>query len=102
MEDSLTIRINETKQVTLQSRGAMGLQLLFRISDSSVVDIKRIDSKGPNDSSKTNIGGSIPAVFEIRGLKAGKTNVEFYETQPWNKNFKDISQKEMLIEVIQP
>jgi predicted secreted protein len=100
-EESLTLKVGAASSVTLESRGAMGLQLLYRSDDSSVVEITRVESNEPDASktTRTNIGGPVPAVFEIRALKTGKTKVVFYETRSWEKDFKEIVQKVISIEV---
>ena len=100
-QQNLTLKPGETFQVILQSRGAAGLQLLYRCEDDSIVRIQRKESF-PSDSPKdwtTNIGGSMPAVFAIQALKEGETKVTFYETRPWDKNFKEIIQKQLTIVV---
>lgn len=99
--ENLRLKIGEVQQVTLQSRGATGLQLLARCDDEKVVEVLRV--QGNPDSEKSTatdkIGGAIPAFFSIKGLKKGKTTVTFYETRSWEKDFKEIIQKTLEVEV---
>jgi predicted secreted protein len=100
-EQNLTLKVGEGHHVTLQSRGATGLQLLYRCDDDSTVQIQRKEFT-PADTAKelsTNVGGSMPAVFQIQALKEGETKVTFYETRPWDKSFKEIIQKQLTIKV---
>jgi predicted secreted protein len=99
-KDSLNLAVGETHQITLQSRGASGLQLLYRCQPESIVQIRRLEQK-PSDSAKppADVGSGIPATFEIKALKQGVVKVTFYETRPWDKNFKEIVQREMSISV---
>jgi hypothetical protein len=100
-EDNLTLKVGEVRRVTLQSRGAVGLQLIARIGDDSIVRVERQEYI-PADSSKTmptNIGGPVPAIFAITALRAGETEVTFAETRSWDKNFKETIQKHFKIVV---
>lgn len=99
--ENLHLQTGEIYKMTLPSRGATGLQLLFRVTDDSIVDIKRIESSGnENDSTAPrSIGGPVQATFEITALKPGETNVTFYETRPWEKDFKEIIVQNLTIEV---
>ena len=88
----------ETFKIVLISRGALGLQLLFKMDTDSVVEVKRVE---PSFIKTEPIlpGDPINAVFEIRSVKEGTVRITFYETQPWNKEFTPIIQKEIEIEV---
>lgn len=88
----------ETFKVVLISRGALGLQLLFKMDTASVVEVKRVE---PSIIKTDPIlpGDPINAVFEIRSINEGSVRITFYETQPWNKEFAPIIQKEIEIEV---
>jgi len=44
-------------------------------------------------------GDSIILIFEITAIKKGIVTVTFYETQPWNKDFKEIIKKKITFEV---
>lgn len=96
--DKVVIKVNEVYKLTLQSRGAMGLQLLYRCDDTTIVSINRIDPPASQDT-MPKMGAPVPAIFEIRGTKPGKTKIVFYETRPWEKDFKEIIQKELDVEV---
>jgi len=104
MENSIIetkkIKVSETFTVELQSRGAIGLQLLFRTDNDSIVKITRL----PNDSTsqkQISPGDPLKAVYEITGLKPGVVKITFYETQPWNKDFKDIIKKVIDVQVVE-
>jgi len=99
-DESITLKPGEVHEVTLQSRGAAGLQLLYRTSTDSVVEVKRKDvSPGDAKQIPPNIGGAIPVIFTIKALKPGDTRVTFYETRPWDKSFKEIIGKKISIKV---
>ena len=90
---SMVIRKKESFQVELQSRGGLGLQLSYRTDNDGVVEVSRVS---------TGIalpGSNLPVTYEITGLRKGKVKITFYETQPWNKNFTEIIQKEVGVEV---
>jgi len=94
------IKVSETFTVELQSRGAIGLQLLFRTDNDSIVKITRL----PTDSADKNHispGDPLKAIYEITGVKPGTVKITFYETQPWNKDFKDIIKKVIDVQVVQ-
>ena len=46
-------------------------------------------------------GDPLKAVYEITGLKPGVVKITFYETQPWNKDFKDIIKKVIDVQVVE-
>jgi len=92
------MRPSETIRVVMISRGALGIQLLWRMDMDSVVEVKRVE---PNIDKSTAIlpGDPIDAVFEVKSIHKGTVKITFYETQSWNKEFKDIIQKELIVEV---
>ena len=97
--DKLEMNKGDVHKITLPSRGAMGLQLLFRCERDSVVQVKRLEYQ-PGDKSKSPpviVGDSINAVFELRAVGKGETKVTFYETQPWNPDFKELPVKEITV-----
>jgi len=75
------------------------LQLLFKMDIDSIVEVKRIEPI-INQVNPPRPGDSIGAFFEIKALKKGVVEIIFYETQPWNRDFQDIIQKVIKIEVI--
>ncbi|MEO7046245.1 MAG: protease inhibitor I42 family protein [Ferruginibacter sp.] len=94
------IKVAETFTVDLLSRGSLGLQLLFRSDKDAIVAIKRL----PSDSiaqPPISPGDPLKAIFEIKGLNPGQVKITFYETQSWNKDFKEIIKKEMSVEVVE-
>lgn len=90
----------ETFRIQLISRGALGLQLLCRMDTDSIVEVKRVEPV-INESDPILPGDPIGAFFEIKSLRKGAVKLTFYETQPWNKEFKEIIQKEINIEVVE-
>lgn len=96
-EDEILLSSNETREVILQSRGAIGLQLLHECSDETIVQIRRIDTT--ENTSESNIGGGLTVVYEIKAIKRGQAQIQFYETQPWNKSFGKIVVKSMVVHV---
>ena len=89
----------ETFKIVLTSRGALGLQLLFKMDSDSVVEVKRVEPS-INKTDSILPGDPINAIFEIRSINEGIVRITFYETQPWNKEFTPIIQKEIEIEVV--
>ena len=98
--ETKTLKLSEVFSVELVSRGSLGLQLLFRMNTDSIVEVKRVEPV-ISQSNPPRPGDPIGAFFEIRALKKGMVEIIFYETQPWNKDFKDIIQKVIKIEVIE-
>lgn len=90
----------ETIKIQLVSRGALGLQLLCRMDTDSIVEVKRVEPV-INESDPILPGDPIGAIFEIKSLRKGAVRLTFYETQPWNKAFKEIIQKEINIDVVE-
>lgn len=89
----MVIKEKESFRVELQSRGGLGLQLGYRTDNDGVVQVSRVGEE-------TALPGSnLPVTYEITGLRKGKVTISFYETQPWNKNFAEIIQKEVEVEV---
>jgi hypothetical protein len=97
-EENKRMKPLETFKVELESRGSLGLQLLFKTDIDSVVEVTRLNTEINNGGNITP-GDSIMIFFEIKAIKKGIVTVTFYETQPWNKDFKEIIKKEMKIEV---
>lgn len=98
--ESRTMKPLEVITIELVSRGSLGLQLLFKMDIDSIVEVKRIEPT-INQVDPPRPGDPIGAFFEIRSLRKGLVKITFYETQPWNKDFKNIIQKEINIEVIE-
>lgn len=103
-KDSLLLDRGQSLQVTLQSRGAAGLQLRYDIADTSVVAVERKDVD-PGDQTAAHsptVGGAVPAVFEIRGLRPGRTQITFFEIRPWEPTFQRIVQRTLTVTVGEP
>lgn len=96
--ETRNIKVNETFEIKLEARGALGLKPMYKMSNDNIVVIKRQKNNEEN-SNDTIIGGAINIIYEIMGIAEGSVIVTFYETQPWNKDFKEIVQKEMIINV---
>jgi hypothetical protein len=90
------IKPNESFQLVLQSRGGIGLQLSYRVDNEGVVDVFRMEA---DTSAPVSPGSSMPVTYRITGVQKGKVSITFYETQPWNKSFKEIVQKAIQVEV---
>ena len=96
--ETLQLKKDEVHLIHLENRGSTGLQLLSRIENESVASVRRISN--PSDAtSSTNLGGSQKATFEIKGMNPGETKITFYETRTWEKDFKEIVVKEMMVYV---
>ena len=95
--ETLNMNINDVHTVTLESRGSAGLKLSFRYSDPGIVEITRLES---STVISKEIGGPIPAVFQIKALRTGNTTIEFFETRSWDKSYPEILQKSIVIKVL--
>jgi hypothetical protein len=98
IQETKNIKVSETFEIKLQARGALGLKLMYRTSVNNIVDIKRQEIKKDNIND-TIEGDGIHIIYLITGLMEGNTKITFYETQPWNKEFKEIIQKEIQVNV---
>lgn len=89
-----TIRMKpaETVKVELVSRGALGLQLFCKMDIDTIVEVNRLEP-AVIQSSTIRAGDPMEAIFEIKSLQSGTVTITFYESQPWNKEFKEIVQK---------
>lgn len=90
------LKPSETFTVELKGRGALGLKLLYRTDNDSIVEVSRLDTDTGKNISP---GDSINIVYQIKAVKKGNVKITFYETQPWNKDFKEVIQKEINVEV---
>ncbi|MBC6609557.1 hypothetical protein H8B15_01405 [Hymenobacter sp. BT507] len=76
----LTLRVQEQHAVTLPSRGASGLQLLFSTEPADIVlVVRREPTPNEREQPPITVGGTIAAYFELTGLKPGQATVRFYE-----------------------
>jgi hypothetical protein len=82
--------------ITLKSRGAIGLQLMYKAEPEDIATVSRLKT---DIISNPQPGDTINAVFRIKATKAGKCKITFYETQPWNKDFKPNIQKKIILKV---
>jgi hypothetical protein len=90
------IKVRDSFELVLQSRGGLGLQLSYRTNREGVVEVDRVDA----DTARTVApGDNLPVTYRVTGIGKGTVVVTFYERQPWNKNFKEIIQKEVQVEV---
>ena len=90
----------EVQRITLPGRGSTGLQLLHRTDNDSILLISRVSRNKKSDETGSNqLGGSVEITFEMKGLEPGETKVTFYETLPWEKDFKEIVVKELTVQV---
>lgn len=96
--ETLQLKKDEVHLVHLENRGSTGLQLLSRIENESVVAVRRVSDPSEAPSSN-NLGDSSKATFEIKGLNPGESQITFYETRTWEKNFKEIVVKEIMVDV---
>ena len=96
--ETLQLKKDEVHLVHLENRGSTGLQLLSRIENESVVAVRRVSDPSEATSSN-NLGDSSKATFEIKGLNSGESEITFYETRTWEKNFKEIVVKEIRVDV---
>ena len=94
---TIQLKLNQNKTITIESRGAMGLQLNFRMGDDSLIHVERTATNGPAD--EHSIGGPVPVTFNITATRPGSTVLTFYHTRPWDKDFKEIIADEIVVEV---
>jgi len=96
--ETIKMKPSETVKVELVSKGALGLQLFCKMDTDSIVEVNRLE---PMISKSDTIlaGDPMQAIFEIKSLQTGTVKITFYESQPWNKEFKEIVQKVINVEV---
>lgn len=100
-DENISLKTGEVFEVKLQRSAGTGLQLRHRCEDESIVQVRRKEQV-PADAAETRpakLGGPILAHYIIEALKEGETKVTFYETRPWDKNFKEIIQKQISVKV---
>lgn len=98
ISETKKLKSAETFTVELKGRGALGLQLLYRTNNDSIVEVSRVETDTGKNISP---GDSINIIYQIKAVKKGNVKITFYETQPWNKDFKEVVQKEINVEVTQ-
>lgn len=89
----------EVQRITLPGRGSTGLQLLHRTDNTSILLISRVSQKKNDETASNQLGGTVDITFEMKALEPGETKVTFYETLPWEKDFKEIVVKEFTVQV---
>jgi hypothetical protein len=94
--EHIKLRIGDFIDISLKSRGALGLQLKYTAMPDSLVEVRRMQNETVSDSLP---GDAVKASFRIVAVHSGKCTVTFYETLPWEKNFEPVIQKEYLIEI---
>jgi predicted secreted protein len=101
MNDSEKIKLKsgESYKVELPGRGGLGLELYAEVDNSSLVDVKRLETQVDVEKEKNNIGGPIPVVFSITALRSGSCTVTFLERKSWDKEFTPIVRKKLQIEI---
>lgn len=94
--DTIHKKVNETEMVVLENRGASGLQMKYRTDKEGIVSINRLEH---SKQEQVKPGDPIKVAFQIVAKQKGTVKVTFYETRPWDKNFKEIVVREMVIQV---
>jgi uncharacterized membrane protein len=79
--EKIELKTGEIKSVSLPNRGSRGLMLVYHIEDSTVIDISRKEIKSQEEISSLKLkpGDTVPAIFLIKGKKAGVTSIHFSE-----------------------
>jgi hypothetical protein len=96
----IELKVNEDTTIRLPNRGSSGLRMVFTLSDSSVVRVTRKELQ-PSDVDQLDIkpGDAVPAIFYIKGLKAGTTTIHFAERKPGMDAGPDIPLKDFEVHV---
>src|SRR5580704_15745810 len=96
--DAENIHIEKGKscEITMNNRASSGLTLLYNMDKEGIVSIDRNNTV--RDASLMP-GDPIKATFRIHAKESGSVKVTFFETQTWNKNFKNLILKEFAIYV---
>lgn len=94
-QETINLVKGESKSITLPNRGARGLRLLFKVDDPDIAAVTQKEIKSMSDLDSTNYkpGDEIPAIFQIKGLQTGQTNVLFYERPAGADSSKDMPLK---------
>jgi predicted secreted protein len=99
-KQEVRLKLLEVVEIALEKRGAMGLELHYRIADPSILEVSEL----PVDSTtqhKQEIGGGLKVFYQIRAIQKGVTKIIFFETRSWDKNFKEVIQKEVDVEIVE-
>ena len=96
MNEVITLKRDQIYQVSLLSRGSAGLQLKYRVSNDSIIEVTRT---GTLNSNIKETGSAVTVNFQITALQPGNVTVTFFETRPWDKTFAEIVQKQINITI---
>jgi hypothetical protein len=95
LKEEINLCIGQLTNISLESRGSLGLMLYYEIDLPLLIEIDRLPESGQN----IQPGDPINAVFSIKALNVGICAITFYETQPWNKAFTPILKRAIQINI---
>lgn len=79
-EEKITLPLGGKHGLFIPNRGSSGLQLVFEVTDTSVIDVQRTEL--PRDASQISglkPGDPLPAYFVVKGINRGKSKLTFGE-----------------------
>jgi hypothetical protein len=99
-DNKIELKVNGETTIQLPNRGSSGLRIVFTVSDSSVASVTRKELKSTDvDQMDIKPGDAVPAIFIIKGLKAGTTTIHFAERKPGVDAGSDIPLKDFEVQV---
>lgn len=83
-EDTITVRVGETRTVTLPGRGGAGYSWEARADDPSIADVTECRTEPPPHEPGTAFAtASAAQTFALRGVRQGTTTVHFVQRRPF-------------------
>jgi predicted secreted protein len=82
-EGTITVRVGETRTVTLPGRGGAGYAWEAHADDRAILEVAECPVEPPSLPGASFSTGGIAQTFALRGLRPGKTVVHFVERRPF-------------------
>ena len=92
---SLSVKLNETISISVPSRGSRGFKLDVRIRIMGIVEVLESSMTISNQ----NPGSSNIVIYKIKAVGKGNTDLTFFETRSWDKDFPEQVVLEVKIKV---
>jgi hypothetical protein len=100
-QETLQLKVGETKSIGLPNRGASGLRLVFSIDNPGIVEVnqKEIKSMEDIDTSQMKPGDPFPAFFYIKAIAKGDAKINFSERPAGANSTRDMHLKTYSVSV---
>ena len=86
---SKKIKLGESFEVALENRGTSGLTLDYSLTAPNIVKVEKKNQV----YEYSKVGNPLLVTYLITGIGKGKTQINFFETQTWDKDFIPISKQ---------